>query len=283
MDESKDKVHGLEVGAVDYITKPFRAEEVIARVETHLKIRRLRTDLTRMNAELRELNENLERKVEQRSAELMKSRDAVIFGLAKLAESRDDETGQHLTRICRYVEILAGRIAASDPALDEGWVRTVATTAALHDIGKVGIPDAILRKPGKLSDEERDIIRKHTTIGGDTLMALKHRWGDDSFLVTAMEIIFAHHERWDGAGYPFGLAGQAIPLPGRVVAVADVYDALRTRRVYKPSMSHEKARDMIVGAAGSQFDPAIVEAFIGVAEEFREVASNMMTDVGAAS
>ncbi len=277
LDETKDKVCGFQAGAVDYISKPFKAEEVIARVKTQLKLRRLQTDLARANAALRELNDNLEQKVEQRTLELMKSREAVIFGLAKLAESRDDDTGKHLDRICRYVEILASAIAVDEPELDELWVRTMTTTAALHDIGKVGIPDSILLKPGRLIDEEFDVIRRHTTIGGDTLMALKRRWGDDSFLVTAMEIVFAHHERWDGAGYPFGLAGEAIPRAGRVCAVADVYDALRSRRGYKPAMSHEEAREIIVGAAGSQFDPAVVKVFLAVEEQFQNVANDMMT------
>ena len=271
LSQTEDKVKGFEQGAVDYITKPFQSEEVIARVNTHLTIHRLQQNLERTNTALVDLNATLEQKVAERTQEVVRSRDAIIFGLAKLAESRDNETGEHLERICRYVDILAREIADRDDGLDEQWVRTMTSTAALHDIGKVGIPDAVLRKPGKLTDEEREVMERHTTIGGDMLFALKQRWGDDSFLITAMEIVFGHHERWDGGGYPFGLAGDAIPFPARIVAVADVYDALRSKRVYKPAMSHEKARSIIEEGAGAHFDPAVVHAFLNVGEAFRKV------------
>lgn len=206
---------------------------------------------------------------------LLRSRDAVIFGLAKLAESRDDETGRHLERICRYVEILCRHLADLDDALDDDWVATMTSTAALHDIGKVGIPDAVLLKPGPLTGEQRQTIQKHTTIGGDTMLAIKQRWGDDAFLVAATQIAFAHHERWDGGGYPFGLAGETIPLPARIVAVADVYDALTTKRVYKPKMSHEHASRLILEGTGKHFDPQVVEAFAKTQGPFQETAEQL--------
>ena len=275
LDDTADKVRGLQLGAVDYVSKPFQAEEVVARVETHVKLRRLERELTSKNDALRDLNEHLEDKVRERSAALLRSRDAVIFGLAKLAESRDDDTGQHLERICRYVEILAGDIASGSADVDEVWVQIVTSTAALHDIGKVGVPDAVLCKPGKLTDEERTEIQKHTIIGGDTLLALKRKWGDDEFLVTATQIAFGHHERWDGGGYPFGLAGEDIPLSARIVAVCDVYDALTSKRVYKPAMTHEEASRIISEGAGAHFDPAVVEAFHRVADRFEGVARSV--------
>ncbi len=203
------------------------------------------------------------------------SRDAVIFAMAKLAESRDDDTGKHLERICRYVEILAKRLAESRPEIDPEWVRTVTLTAALHDIGKVGIPDAVLCKPGKLSDEERKVIQKHATIGGDTLLAVKRHMTQDTFLVTATEIAFAHHERWDGSGYPFGLAREDISLAARIVAVADVYDALTSERVYKKAMAHEDAAAAIVKGSGSHFDPAVVEAFKVTQNAIRATAEEL--------
>ena len=218
-------------------------------------------------------NASLQQTVDRRSAALVRSRDAVIFGLAKLAESRDDETGRHLERICLYVEQLARYIANADPGLDDRWVQTVTATAALHDVGKVGVPDSILLKPGPLTEDERRIVRKHTFIGGDTLMEIRKRWGEDPYLAIAGQIIFGHHENWDGTGYPFGLRGSQIPMPARIVAVADVYDALRSSRSYKVAFTHEVARRMIVESRGKRFDPEVVDAFIAVESAFERVAS----------
>lgn len=207
--------------------------------------------------------------------ELAASRGAVIFGLAKLAESRDNDTGLHLERICQYTEVLARRISQDDPGLDDQWIDNITATAALHDIGKVATPDAVLLKPGKLDAAERRIIEKHPCTGGDRLIELKHRWGDDPFLITAAEIALAHHEKWDGSGYPFGLQADTIPLSARIVALADVYDALTSKRVYKPSLSHNQARDIIIDGAGSHFDPDMVNAFLEVQKEFRAIARQM--------
>ena len=201
------------------------------------------------------------------------SRDAVIFAMAKLAESRDTDTGKHLERICEYVQILGRHLADNNPDIDDDWVDTVTITAALHDIGKVGIPDAVLCKPGRLTDDERTIIQKHPLIGGDTLLALKRRVEQDAFLVTATEIAFAHHEKWDGSGYPFGLARDDIALAARIVAVADVYDALTCERVYKKAMTHEQARKIIVEGAGSHFDPEVVAAFEATEDMIRSAAA----------
>jgi len=219
-----------------------------------------------------QLQDHVERLGRARAA----SRDAVIFAMAKLAESRDTDTGKHLERICRYVEILARELARTRSDIDDQWVDTVTITAALHDIGKVGIPDAVLCKPGRLTDEERKIIQRHPTIGGDTLMAIKQRVEDgDTFLVTATEIAFAHHEKWDGSGYPFGLSKDGIALAARITAVADVYDALTCKRVYKEAMSHEEARKIIVDGSGSHFDPAIVEVFVATEDQFRAVCDEL--------
>ena len=219
-----------------------------------------------------QLKDHVERLGRARAA----SRDAVIFAMAKLAESRDSDTGKHLERICRYVAILARELVKHRSDIDQTWVETVTLTAALHDIGKVGIPDAVLCKPGRLTDEERKIIQTHTTIGGDTLIALKQRVADDDqFLGTATEIAFAHHEKWDGTGYPFGLSKQDISLAARLTAVADVYDALTCERVYKKAMSHDEARAIIVGDSGSHFDPAIVDAFVATVDQFRAVSDEL--------
>jgi putative two-component system response regulator len=202
--QTEDKVRGLQLGAVDYITKPFQPEEVIARVETHLTLRCLQRRLEAANLELRDLNENLEQKVRARTRELeaeqakvLKAQNAIIFGMAKLTESRDDDTGKHLERIERYVEILARELAKTDPTISEQWIEHVKATSALHDIGKVGIPDAVLQKPGRLTPEERKVIELHPEIGGDTIGKVRERLGTadhelkaTEYLRRAMEITY---------------------------------------------------------------------------------------------
>ncbi len=284
--QTEDKVKGLKLGAVDYITKPFQPEEVIARVDTHLTLRCLQQQLEVANAELRDLNENLEQKVQERTrqleeehARLVRTQNAIIFGMAKLTESRDDDTGKHLERIEKYVEILARELGKTDDSIDEHWIEQVKATSALHDIGKVGIPDAVLQKPGRLTPDEREVIELHPEIGGDTLNAVREKLGtSDSdlrateYLRRAMEITYGHHEKWDGSGYPYGTQGDGIALAARLVAVADVYDALVSKRVYKSGMTHEQAGDIIREGAGQHFDPRVVEAFNGTEDKFREVS-----------
>ncbi|MCI0630698.1 MAG: HD domain-containing protein [Phycisphaerales bacterium] len=229
----------------------------------------------RYEHQLADLNANLEQLAERRSRSLMKTRDAVIFGLAKLAESRHEDTGEHLERIHHYVEILARELARTNPKLDDELINTIAVASSLHDIGKVGVPDLVLLKAGKLTPRERGIMRRHTIIGGDCLLAIKRRLGKDDFdfLTTACQIALSHHERWNGTGYPFALKGDNIPLPGRIVALADVYDALTSDRVYKCAMSHEQALKLIVRGSGKQFDPAIVDAFLATEQEFAKTAN----------
>ena len=227
----------------------------------------------RYESRLQQINRGLESQVARRSAALLRSRDAVIFGLAKLAESRDGETGEHLERIAKYTEVLARQISYKlTPGGNEDWVETLAGTAVLHDIGKVGIPDAVLRKPASLTDEERRTVERHPFIGGDTLLEIKRRWGEDPFLTTASQVCLGHHEWWDGSGYPFKLKGEDIPLAARIVSLADVYDALTSERAYKDAMPHERARQMIAENSGTQFDPMVVQAFMEVEGEFKRIA-----------
>jgi putative two-component system response regulator len=275
-ERTEDKVRGLEMGAVDYITKPFQPEEVIARVTTHLTLRYLERQLRIANTELKELNENLDKKVEERSQQLIRSRDSIIFVMAKMTEARDDDTGKHLERICRYVEILAMELAKTDASITDSWIRTVVKTAALHDIGKVGIPDGILLKKGQLTPEEREIMETHPAIGGDTLLELREEMGGGGpYLSRAIEITLGHHEKWDGSGYPFGIKGEAIALSARLVAVADVYDALVSQRTYKSGFSHEDACRLIQEGAGTHFDPRVVNAFEARQDDFRRIAESM--------
>jgi len=274
-EEATTKAEAFARGAADYLVKLPDAVELVARVRYHSRGYRTLLQRDEAFARLAELNRDLEKKVAERSAELVNGRDALIFGLAKLAESRDNETGMHLERICGYVEIVGRELLArGGPEVSEAWVQTVTRTAVLHDIGKVGTPDAVLRKPGRLTDEERQTIQKHPCIGGDALIAIKGRWGENPYLNIATEIALCHHEKWDGSGYPYGLRGETIPLAARVVALADVYDALTSARIYKPPMRHEEAVARIIADAGTHFDPRVVEAFIAVAERFREVAAS---------
>ena len=215
----------------------------------------------------------LERAVQTRTNELMKTKNAVIFGLAKLAESRDNDTGEHLERIRQYVTILAEHLRHSHPEIDEEYIRNLALASSLHDVGKVGIPDSILLKPGPLTREERLIMELHTIIGGECLEAIGKRLGENDFLDMARQVAYWHHERWDGTGYPHGLREFEIPLVARIVAVADVYDALTSRRPYKKAMVHDESRAIIVSGSGAQFDPEVVAAFLAHEDEFRAIAA----------
>jgi putative two-component system response regulator len=210
-----------------------------------------------------------------KTKELIRTRDAVIFGLAKLAESRDPDTGHHLERIAMYSTRLASSLRR-DPRyrgiVTPMFVRTIGISSALHDIGKVGVADRVLLKPGRLEREERDHMQTHTTLGGECIHQIEQQLGNSNFLAMARQIAFCHHERWDGEGYPVGLWGEEIPLAARIVAIADVYDALSSRRVYKEPYSHEKCVEMIRREAGQQFDPDLVDVFLKIEGQFREIS-----------
>lgn len=217
----------------------------------------------------------------KRAQALVRTRDAVIFGLAKLADSRDPETGAHLERITCYSSLLAAALRRYPKYRDmitPSFARLIEVSTALHDIGKVGIEDAILLKRGPLTDAERAKMQSHSTIGGQCLKKIEQCLGSSNFLHMAREIAFCHHERWDGAGYPAGLSAEEIPLSARIVAVADVYDALSSRRVYKPPLPHEKCVEIIRNEAGKQFDPGLVDAFLKVQSRFRDIARQYSAD-----
>lgn len=221
--------------------------------------------------------------VEQQA--LAHTRRAVIAGLTKLAESRDRDTEGHLDRVGLYAEKLA-EVALQRPEFSEyrtsGLVQEIRTSAALHDIGKVGIEDAILQKPGRFTADERSRMEAHPQIGGECIRYVQETLGQADFLTLAHEITVAHHERWDGTGYPSKLAGEAIPLSARIVAIADVYDALSVKRVYKDAYPHERCVDIIVSGAGSQFDPRLVEVFLKVQSEFQAIATRFPAASSAA-
>jgi response regulator RpfG family c-di-GMP phosphodiesterase len=214
--------------------------------------------------------------LKQRTDELQTTQDVTILSLASLAETRDNETGNHIFRTQQYVRLLAEQLMSSPSygnSLDEDMVALLYKSSPLHDIGKVGIPDAILLKPGPLTNDEWMIMKRHTLLGRDALRIAEERLGSSSFLGVAQELIYSHHEKWDGSGYPEGLSGSAIPLSGRLMALADVYDALRTDRPYKRAFPHDTTRTIIIEGKGTHFDPDVVEAFLIRESDFIRIST----------
>jgi PAS domain S-box-containing protein len=209
------------------------------------------------------------------------ARAATILGLAKLAEYRDEGTGTHLERIREYAKVIAAQIARSPKYkghIDQQYIDDIYQSSILHDIGKVGIPDALLLKPGELTEEEYKVIKRHTLMGGDAIKAIESQIAGKSFLYMGKEIAYHHHEKWDGSGYPRGLKGDEIPMSARIIALADVYDALTTKRFYKKAFSHKKAREMIIRLKGKHFDPEIVDAFLSVEHVFKRIRKDKLKE-----
>lgn len=257
MKDITDKTKAFEMGAIDYLTKPFEILELKARVKNHLELifaRKLLADQNQM----------LERMVKARTEQLYRTQSATIYSLAALAETRDSETGEHIKRTQLYIRTLA--IALRDMGccknvLEEDYINMLYDSAPLHDIGKVGVPDHILLKPGKLTTMEFEQMKLHALYGMKTLESAEKELGEMSFLTMAKEIAYTHHEKWDGTGYPNQLKGEDIPLSGRLMALVDVYDALISERPYKKPYSHDRARAIIMEGSGKHFDQRIVEAF----------------------
>jgi response regulator RpfG family c-di-GMP phosphodiesterase len=265
----------LLAGADDFVTKPFSVVQLRARVKTALRLKDAQDRSDVLNRELLTVNAELEQALEARDDELLRARNGLVLALAKIVEHRSTETGKHLLRLQRFCRVLAEE-AATVPALaavlDANYIRALEDAVPLHDIGKAALPDHILNKPGPLAPEERVLMQAHTTIGADTLreVARQHPFAT-AFLHTAIDIARSHHERWDGTGYPDRLAGDEIPLAARIAAIADVYDALRSRRVYKPGLSHHTASLTILDGSPGHFDPALLEVFRRVAPQFDRI------------
>ncbi|MCL1098925.1 response regulator [Shewanella gelidii] len=268
------EIYGFDIGAADYIAKPFSLPIVKARVATHL-------DLSRAKKRLQAHNLLLEAKVIERTQEISRTQDVAIFCMATVAETRDNETGKHLRRTQHYVRLLANYLS-QDPKYQEQltptYIDLLYKSAPLHDLGKVGVPDSILLKPSKLTPEEWELMKRHASFGLDALEKAEQEYGSSSFLAVAKEIAFGHHEKWDGSGYPLGISGDAIPLSARLMALADCYDALINRRVYKDAFSYESASEIILEGRGRHFEPAIVDAFIALQPQFIEIAQKFADD-----
>ncbi len=265
--ESQKK--GLEMGAADFITKPVNPPIVLARVATQLQIKAA-ADF------LKDQNVYLEAEVTRRGRELAAIQDVTILAMASLAETRDNDTGNHIRRTQHYIKALAEHLKTHERFwlfLTEKNIDMLFKSAPLHDIGKVGIPDRILLKPGRFEPHEMEIMKTHCKLGRDAIQHAEDQLGlEVEFLKYAKEIAYGHQEKWDGSGYPEGLAGDAIPISARLMAVADVYDALISRRVYKEGMPHEKAVRIIVEGRGTHFDPDVVDAFVALADRFNDIA-----------
>ena len=267
--DMEDERQGLALGAVDYITKPISPPILLARVATHLALK-ASADF------LRDKSAYLEREVALRTLEVQAIQDVTIMAMTSLAETRNNETGNHIRRTQLYVKALAEHLRDHPRfahVLTDRMVDLLYKSAPLHDIGKIGIPDAILLKPGKLTVEEFEIMKTHTTLGRNAIEEAERRLGMRvAFLSVSKEIAYSHQEKWDGSGYPEGLKGDAIPVSARLMAVADVYDALISKRVYKPAFPHEQACATIVKGRGTHFDPDMVDAFVEIAQDFLRIS-----------
>jgi len=265
--ESDDEAKGLKLGAVDYIVKPINPELVKSRVTNHLELKRHR--------------DHLQELVDERTLQLKLAKEATIEAMGIVAENRDPETGGHIQRTKFYMKALATKLSEHpkySSYLSKEKIELFHHSAPLHDIGKVAISDKILLKPGKLDEHEYKVMKTHTTIGETTINSAQHRLGESDFLDIAKQIAGTHHEKWDGTGYPNGTKGDDIPLSGRLMALADVYDALICRRTYKEPIDHAIVVEIITAERGKHFDPDIVDAFLDLQEEFRNISLEYSED-----
>jgi len=269
MSSPEDEKKGLELGAVDYITKPISAPILLARIKTQLQNKA-------MSEFLRDRNSFLEDEVQRRTQEVSAIQIVTILTMTSLAETRDTDTGDHITRTQYYVKLLAKHLQHHpqfSAFLTDAMIETLFRSAPLHDIGKIGIPDAILLKKGKLTSEEFEIMKTHSLLGYKAIRKAEEQLSTEvDFLKIAKEIAYTHHEKWDGTGYPQGLQAEKIPISGRLMAVADVYDALINRRVYKEKIPHLEAVSIMREGRGTHFDPDIIDAFMELQPEFQAIA-----------
>ena len=270
-DDYESEMEGFDLGAADYVRKPFSGPLLLKRIANQLLIVRQKKELLKNQAALRDYAENLEAKVYEKTTEVFDLQNSVIATVAELVEFRDKQTGGHIARTQKYLQILVDEMNDEEVYADEisNWdMDFFLPSAQLHDVGKIAITDLILNKPGKLTQEEFETMKTHVTVGVDAIEQIMAMTKEHVFLNHALLIAGTHHEKWDGSGYPMGLKGKNIPLEGRLMAIADVYDALISERPYKKAFSGEEARKIIEDGAGSHFDPALVDVFRKVAHKF---------------
>jgi len=267
--DCESELEGLSLGAIDYIIKPFSPPLLLKRIEVHLLVET-------QKRELQDFNDNLLEMVDAKTKTVVELQNAILNTMTKLVDRRDDITGGHIERTQRYMEVLLGKVLESGLFKDESlsWdLKLIVQSTQLHDIGKIAIKDSILLKPGKLTFEEFENIKTHTTVGEDVILEIEKNTSEHEFLGYAKVFAATHHERWDGSGYPRGLKGDEIPVLGRTMAIVDVYDALVSDRPYKKGLSHEEAVAIIAEGKGTHFDPNIVDVFMGVSDEFKKIAA----------
>ena len=274
VDELESIVKCIELGAEDYLSKPFNPVLLRARIGASLEKKRLSDLEQEYREQLEEYNLVLNDRVRVQVREIAQTQLGAIFAMSKLAESRDPETGEHLDRMREYCRVLAVRMQSTpkySKLINTDFIDNIYAASPLHDIGKVGVPDAVLTKPGKLDENEWIIMKTHPLVGAETLREVDRQHPGNAFVKTGVEIAEAHHEKWNGSGYPFGLAREKIPLVARILALGDVYDALTSRRCYKEAFSPEKSREIIVHDREAHFDPDVVDAFLASEDEFARV------------
>ena len=267
-DDADSEMEGLSLGAVDYIYKPYAAPLLLKRIETHMS-------LEEHKKELQELNDSMQKKLVAKISQVLELQNSVIRIVADLVEFRDGATGGHTSRTEKYLQHLVDKLVERDVYNDEisAWdMEVLLTSSQLHDVGKIAIDDSILKKPAKLTDEEFTIMKTHTQIGVDAISKMEKQTADNNFFEYAKVIAGTHHEKWDGSGYPNGLRGADIPLVGRLMAIADVYDALVSERHYKEAFVPEKAAEIIENGRGTHFDPMLVDIFRMVSDDFAEIS-----------
>lgn len=277
LNSSKDRVHGFECGAVDFITKPFEKNEVIMRINTHMKAHRMQLELSENNRKLNSLVNAQIRQIEE-------ERRNMIIALANLSEDRYDSTGMHLINISKNCRLIATGLSLTrkyEKVISNDFINEIEVASRLHDVGKMAIPDSILLKKGKLNDKERETMMEHTTIGVNLLQEIYSNNSKNAFIKMAMDIAYSHHEKWDGTGYPRALKGTAIPLAARIMSVVDTYDALVSTRCYKPAYTPEAAVAIISSLSGTSFDPDVVNIFCRLSK--RLVRSTRDEEVSSAS
>ncbi|BCN92508.1 two-component system response regulator [Thiomicrorhabdus immobilis] len=267
----EDEQRALREGGSDFIPKPINPDVLLSRIRTHL-------ELSEYHKKLREDNANLEQMLNARLSDIYQLQQATLTVMISLAEFRDEETGNHIKRTQTYIQLLAEATNNSYPdlGLDENYINLIVQAAPLHDVGKITTPDHILLKPGKLTADEFEIMKQHAQKGADILRAAANEMGSyGGFLEVAQEIAISHHEKWDGNGYPKGLAGENIPISGRLMAVVDVYDALRSTRPYKKAFSHQEAMEIIIQGANKHFDARLVQCFQSIEQQVSEIAEQL--------